>query len=50
MVEDRLDPDHEKIVAPPAGLAVSVAVLPWHIVPLLVGAAVGVLLTVTDVV
>ena len=50
VVEDRSGPAQVNTVAPPAGLAVSVAVPPLHIGPLLVGAAVGVGFTVTDVV
>lgn len=42
-------PVHEKVVAPPDGFAVSVAVPVLHIGPLLVGAAAG-LFTVTVVV
>ena len=48
--EDRLDPLHEYAVAPFAGFAFSVTVPPLHIDPLLLGAAVGALFTVTVVV
>jgi hypothetical protein len=49
-VDERPGPLQLYVVAPPAGFAVSVAVPPLHIGPLFVGAAVGVVLTVTDVV
>ena len=50
VAEDKSGPDQLYTEAPPAGLAVSVTVPPLHIGPLLVGAAVGVEFTVTDVV
>ena len=50
VAEDRLGPLHEYMVAPPAGVAVSVTVPPLQMGPLLVGAAVGVAFTVTLVV
>lgn len=48
--DDRFGPLHEYVLAPPDGLAVSVTVPPLHIGPSLVGAAVGIALTVTEVV
>jgi hypothetical protein len=50
VVDDNDGPLHEYVDVLPPGLAVSVTVPPTHIGPLFVGAAVGVLLTVTDVV
>ena len=44
------EPVHTYVLAPPDGLAVRFTVPPLHIGLLLVGAATGVLFTVTDVV
>jgi hypothetical protein len=44
------EPVHTYVFAPPDGLAVRFTVPPLHIGPLFVGAATGVLFTVTDVV
>lgn len=50
VVEDKLAPLHEYAVTPPDGFAVSDTVEPLQMVPLLVGAAVGVGFTLTVVV
>ncbi len=50
VVDDRPVPLQVYTVAPPDGLALRVTVPPGHLGPLLVGAAVGVALTVAAVV
>ena len=50
VVDDNDGPLHEYVVVLPPGLAVNVTVPPLQIGPLFVGAAVGVVFTVTEVV